>query len=115
MAFCKCGGLVALATAHTIQELTASGKDALKWQKQGFRVELRETPDGETMPRWCDNPKPGTCSEYEIYLAKAKERNWPMPVSDLFKPEVWLRFWKDMEWCDSDHSVDRPVVPHRSA
>jgi hypothetical protein len=61
MAFCNCGGLVALATAHTIDEIADNGKEAKKWEKQGFRVELRESTKDEPMPRWCGNPKAGTC------------------------------------------------------
>lgn len=61
MAFCKCGGLVAIAKADTIQELADHGKDAKKWEKAGFRVELGESSDEEPMPHWCNNPKSGTC------------------------------------------------------
>lgn len=62
MAYCNCGGLVALAVADTTKELFFAARDAQKWEKQGFRVELKESAKGEAMPRWCENPKAGTCA-----------------------------------------------------
>ena len=53
-------------------------------------------------------------TEFEKYLKLAKRKNWHVPVSNLFKEEVWVRFWKDCEAYDKDNSVGRPVVPHRS-
>lgn len=61
MAFCNCGGVVAMAVADTPKEVFYAARDAQKWEKQGFKTELREVREGEAMPAWCDNSKPGTC------------------------------------------------------
>jgi hypothetical protein len=53
-------------------------------------------------------------SEFEKYRRKAIKYGWTMPANDAFGPNVWLRYWQDMDQCRKDPSGGRPVAPHRS-
>jgi len=57
-------------------------RPVLKWQRIPIIVE----PDFT-----------GTSEEFQKYLALARENNWHIPVSDLYKEPAWLEFWKECE------------------
>ncbi|WP_224962564.1 hypothetical protein [Geomonas subterranea] len=61
MAFCEQGGLVAMAVADTIEELTSNAKNAWRWAEKGLTVELKETPKDTPLPSFCEKMHKGIC------------------------------------------------------
>ncbi len=61
MGFCECGGLAAIAVADTTDDIALNSKQAQRWERQGLKVELKDSPCGTPLPTWCEKPRTGKC------------------------------------------------------
>ena len=71
-----------------IQNLNGTLRPVLKYQ----RIPLPGEPEATERPDFTN-----ASDEFKMYLALARENNWHIPVSDLYKEDTWLKLWKEAE------------------